>query len=179
MARFNNPLDHVSVAAPCPADWDGMIGSDRVRYCGQCKLNVYNLSEMSRREAESLIEQTEGRLCVRFYRRADGTIINRNCPVGLRALKRRLSRIGTALISALMGFVAGLGFNAGLSEQELPTPRGYQVMGAMVSGPPERVPLNAKGTPPAVKDEAMIGKIAYEDAGRFPVGKRSTRVRQR
>jgi hypothetical protein len=156
-----------------------MIGSDRVRYCGQCKLNVYNLSEMSRREAESLIEQTEGRLCVRFYRRADGTIINRNCPVGLRALKRRLSRIGTALISALMGFVAGLGFNAGLSEQELPTPRGYQVMGAMVSGPPERVPLNAKGTPPAVKDEAMIGKIAYEDAGRFPVGKRSTRVRQR
>jgi len=44
MARFRNPLDHVRIAAPCPADWDRMLGNDRVRFCGQCSLNVYNLS---------------------------------------------------------------------------------------------------------------------------------------
>ena len=60
MARFKNPLDHVQVAAPCKADWDQMIGSDRVRFCGQCSLNVYNLSAMSRSDAESLIARTEG-----------------------------------------------------------------------------------------------------------------------
>ena len=62
MARFNNSLDHVRVAAPCQADWDQMIGSERVRFCGQCSLNVYNLSAMSRSDAESLIARNEGRL---------------------------------------------------------------------------------------------------------------------
>ncbi len=52
-----------------------MIGGDRVRFCGQCQLNVYNLSAMSRYEAESLIARTEGRLCVRFFRRKDGSIL--------------------------------------------------------------------------------------------------------
>src|SRR5436305_97227 len=89
-----------------------MIGNQRVRFCGQCQLNVYNLSSMSRREAESLISQTEGRLCVRFYRRKDGSIITQDCPVGLRALKRRALRVKRAVASALLGFMAGLGMNA-------------------------------------------------------------------
>ena len=62
MARFRNTLDHVRIAAPCPADWDQMIGSERMRFCGQCSLNVYNLSSMTRSEAESLIARNEGRL---------------------------------------------------------------------------------------------------------------------
>jgi len=64
--RFRSPLTKVSVAAPCPADWDSLVGGDRVRFCSQCQLNVYNLSAMSKFEAESLIARTEGRLCVRF-----------------------------------------------------------------------------------------------------------------
>ena len=75
MARFKNPLDHVQVAAPCKADWNQMIGSERMRFCGECNLNVYNLSGMTRSEAESLIARNEGRLCVRFYRRGDGSTI--------------------------------------------------------------------------------------------------------
>src|SRR3712207_9211258 len=91
-----NPLARVRVAAPCPADWESMVGDERVRFCGRCSLNVYNLSGMTRREAEALITRREGRLCVRFYRRADGTIITDNCPVGLRRLRRRMSRIRRA-----------------------------------------------------------------------------------
>ncbi|HET6647853.1 MAG TPA: hypothetical protein VFH01_11050, partial [Pyrinomonadaceae bacterium] len=91
MSRFNSPLDRVRVASPCKADWAQMIGTDRVRFCGQCNLNVYNLSSMTKTEAESLIAGTEGRLCVRFYRRADGSILTQDCPVGLRAIRRRLS----------------------------------------------------------------------------------------
>src|SRR6195256_6092396 len=99
MARFRNTLDHVRIAAPCPADWDQMIGSERVRFCGQCSLNVYNLSGMTRSDAESLIARTEGRLCVRFYRRSDGSIITKDCPVGLRRLKARVARIKRAVAS--------------------------------------------------------------------------------
>jgi hypothetical protein len=84
-----------------------MVGNERVRFCGQCSLNVYNLSAMTGSEAEQLISQAEGRLCVRYYRRVDGTVLTKNCPVGLRALKRRLSRIATASISAALSFFAG------------------------------------------------------------------------
>ena len=57
MRRFSSPLANVSVAAPCPADWDSMIGGDCVRFCSQCQLNVYNLSAMSKFEAESLMPE--------------------------------------------------------------------------------------------------------------------------
>lgn len=115
MARFRNTLNHVRIAAPCPADWDQMIGSERVRFCGQCSLNVYNLSGMTRSDAESLIAGTEGRLCIRFYRRSDGSIITRDCPVGLRAIRRRVSYIAKAISSMVLGLFAGLGVHGAFS----------------------------------------------------------------
>src|SRR6266480_5012376 len=115
MTRFNNPLDNVHVAAPCSADWEQMIGNERARFCGQCNLNVYNLSSMTRSEAESFIAGNEGRLCVRFYRRADGSILTKNCPVGLRAIQRRVSRFTKAIASAVLSFFAGVGIYQGVS----------------------------------------------------------------
>ena len=109
MSRFKSNLDQVRVAAPCSVDWDSMFGNERVRFCGQCQLNVYNLSEMTRPEAERLIAQTEGRLCIRYYQRKDGSVITKNCPVGLAAIKRRLSRVATAIGSAALSFFAGIG----------------------------------------------------------------------
>jgi hypothetical protein len=96
-----------------------MVGTERVRFCGQCSLNVYNLSAMTKRDAERLIAETEGRLCVRYYRRADGTILTKNCPVGLRALKRRLSRIATVTASAVLSFCAGILAVAGFKDGSL------------------------------------------------------------
>src|SRR5215210_4470085 len=108
MTKFTSPLDYVRVAAPCPADWGKMVGDERVRFCGSCDRHVYNLSGMTRREAEALVTNTEGRLCVRFYRRADGTILTRNCPVGLSAVRRRVARVAGSVLSAVLGFFAGL-----------------------------------------------------------------------
>jgi len=132
MARFNSTLDHVRIAAPCKADWDSMIGNERVRFCGQCNLNVYNLSEMTKSDAELLVARTEGRLCVRFYRRTDGSILTGNCPEGLRALKRRLSRVASAAGTALVSFLAGVGFY-GIVDRERHQPS--YVMGKLASRP--------------------------------------------
>ena len=44
-------LDDIQIATPCSASWDDMRGDDRVRHCGDCRMNVYNLSEMTRAEA--------------------------------------------------------------------------------------------------------------------------------
>jgi carboxypeptidase family protein len=97
-------LESVRVASPCPIDWESMIGTDEVRFCSYCQLNVYNLSTLTTVEAEALLANTEGRLCVRLYRRSNGTVVTQDCPVGIRAFKRRLSRLATAAV----GLIASL-----------------------------------------------------------------------
>ena len=102
------PLQNVSVATPCGAAWENMQGDDTARFCQTCRKNVYNLSAMSRAEAESLIQQKEGRLCVRFYQREDGTMLTADCPVGLHEVRRGLGR------SLAAGFAACCAFGFGL-----------------------------------------------------------------
>lgn len=109
MARFTSPLNNVRVSSPCSANWDEMYGTDRKRLCGQCDMNVYNLSAMTRQEAESLIMNAEGRLCARFYRRPDGTILTKDCPVGWRAAKRRVRKFWSAAVSLVFTLLAGIG----------------------------------------------------------------------
>jgi len=100
--RKDNVLQNIRIASPCPASWEQMAGDERVRHCSECKLNVYNLSAMTRVEAEELLQRREGRLCVRYYRRKDGTILTQDCPRGLRAAAQRLTRIASAALAALM-----------------------------------------------------------------------------
>ena len=82
-------LDDVGVAAPCDADWNAMKGDERVRHCPACRQNVYNLSAISRREAVDLIAEREGRVCIRMLRRADGTLVPRDCRELLRRARQR------------------------------------------------------------------------------------------
>lgn len=97
-------LDRVAVASPCSAAWERMRPIDaagRVRACDTCQLNVHDLSALGRAEAEALLLAHEGaRLCVRLYRRADGRVLTRDCPVGLDA------RLEPAREIELLGVVA-------------------------------------------------------------------------
>lgn len=102
-------LDGLTIASPCTVSWDSMKGDARVRSCDQCRLNVYNISEMSKTEAEGLIREKEGRLCVRFYRRADGTILTNDCPVGLRAARLKLARFAASTLALIAVIAAGVG----------------------------------------------------------------------
>jgi len=76
-----------------------MYGDDRLRFCGECKLNVYNLSDMTKYDAENLFRLSEGRLCVRYYQRPDGTILTKDCPVGWARVKERVSIFAAAALS--------------------------------------------------------------------------------
>lgn len=122
MTEFTNPLSGIKIASPCSADWNEMIGNERRRFCGDCKLNVYNLSGMSQREAENLLLNSEGRLCVRFYRRADGSILTKDCPVGWQAIKRRVSKTAAAFASLVFATLSGIGLaNYFAKSSEQPT----------------------------------------------------------
>jgi hypothetical protein len=84
-----------------------MSGDDRRRFCRQCSLHVYDLSDMPRQEAEAFVNKAEGRTCVRFFRRTDGTILTRDCPVGLRAVRQRLVRAVAALAGMMVALITG------------------------------------------------------------------------
>jgi len=94
-------LDAVRVASPCNMRWDDMVGDGRVRYCGKCEKNVYNVAYMTRDEAETLMHEHEGELCMRIYRRADGTVITSDCPVKAQRKERRNSLLAIAIGSSL------------------------------------------------------------------------------
>lgn len=93
VVMFTSPLDNIHVANPCPADWNKMTGDDRIRHCSDCEQNVFNLTDLTTKEALRLIRDTQGRLCVRFYRRADGTILTRDCPGVVNIPKERRNAI--------------------------------------------------------------------------------------
>jgi hypothetical protein len=104
MTQLKRPtvsLELIEIATPCPQSWESMHGDDRVRFCDRCKLHVYDISAMSRREASELIASRQGRLCVQMYRRADGTVITDDCSAIRRAgrrVKRSTARVASALL---------------------------------------------------------------------------------
>ncbi|MFL6229990.1 MAG: carboxypeptidase-like regulatory domain-containing protein [Pyrinomonadaceae bacterium] len=98
----NDPLRSLRVATPCRVSWEGMTGDARVRFCHECSLRVYNFSELRAEEARALVTRTEGRVCGRLYRPADGSVITRDCPVGLRAARRRVARVAGASLAAII-----------------------------------------------------------------------------
>lgn len=106
-----SPLDDLTVPLPCHAEWVRMAGTERVRFCSQCRQHVYNLSELTRPEAEALVKAKEGRLCVRFFRRPDGTVLTRDCLAAVQAVHRRLAIALGLVVTFLFALLswAGIG----------------------------------------------------------------------
>jgi len=150
MPKAHDPLGRLRIAEPCQAGWEGMAGDERVRHCTLCSLNVYNFAEMTRDEVRALILRTEGRVCARLYRRADGTVITRDCPTGMRAMRRRASRVAAALIAALCSLPA-FAFGAKAGEK----PR-LKTHGSRVKLEIERV---------ATSQPAVFTGVVREEAG--------------
>ncbi len=107
-------LQQLRIASPCTASWEDMAGDDRSRFCEQCKLNVYDFSEMTQGEIEQLILHKEGRVCARLFQRSDGTVLVRDCPIGFAAVRRRAvwlaAKIAALITIAFGGFAWAVDF---------------------------------------------------------------------
>jgi hypothetical protein len=93
------------IASPCTERWDDMaaVDGDRQRHCAKCKLNVFNIKELEDTEVRALLAKASGgRVCVRLYRRADGTVLTRDCPTGLARVRRKALMAVVMLVSMLM-----------------------------------------------------------------------------
>ncbi len=99
-------LNKIIGASPCSESWDNMQGDERVRNCLRCSRSVYNLSDMTRAEAEQFLLQNETSQCLRFWRRPDGKITTDECPVALRSMRRRIRLVIGFAASALASLSA-------------------------------------------------------------------------
>jgi len=176
-------LERVRVASPCDADWNAMKGDERVRFCSGCEKNVYNLSAMPREEAEALLQERVGNLCVRFYQRKDGTVLTEDCPVGVKRKRRRLAVLsvagaGAMAAAAVSAFGGRSSHTQGKMEVTPPCELGSHLMGdvepvatpvimgtaAPVANPPVTPPLPVKppqATPPVKPPPVRMGRPAF------------------
>jgi len=178
-------LDSIDVQTACQVPWEQMQGDNRVRFCGQCRKNVYNIEALPRAEAVRLIGAREGRLCVRFHRRPDGTVVTADCWTRLRAARGKgvlafgamLVVAGTAQIFAMLTGLAGLkrlGRQGEMSARALPAiqvdappqlpPSGHDLMMGDVAAPPLPAPPASGPT----QGRHLMGKPSHHSLGRLP-----------
>ncbi len=148
-------LEAIHIASPCRADWEKMRGDDQIRHCASCAKNVYKLSAMTREQAQRLILEKEGNLCVQLHHRADGTVITSDCTVGISDSKksvRALPRFFAAVFAALLG-VFGVQ-SARAASKTVPAvvvAAGAPMMGEMPA---------LRGEPTMGKPAPLLGRIA-------------------
>ncbi|MDX1934701.1 MAG: hypothetical protein SFU56_19060 [Capsulimonadales bacterium] len=135
-----------------------MPGTERVRSCDRCQHRVYNLSEMTSADAADLLRKAEGRICVRFYQRSDGTIMTRDCPAGLQAVRQRTVRAASLAIASV-GVLLGAGY---IGKPRGEQPRWFRWAAGIVSpeNPSSELPYE---TPVATEEgEAVpvVGRVA-------------------
>ena len=142
-------LQEIRVASPCNERWDAMTGDDRMRFCGSCKQHVFDLSAMTTAEAEGFLRERTGALCVRFYRRADGTVLTADCPEGVRRRRRRRFAVAGAAVAVLASLAGGVA--RALTGRPTPKPPEH-VMGAITPARPpaadDTAPLATDAPPP-------------------------------
>jgi hypothetical protein len=107
-----NLLNNVTVHSPCAADWNSMIGTDQVRFCEHCSLDVHNLSRLTRNQAERLVARSNGRLCIRYHHDPAGRPLT--LPVGqkLHRISRRVSRIAAGAFTAALSVTSAVAQNS-------------------------------------------------------------------
>jgi hypothetical protein len=130
-----------------------MAGDDRVRDCAKCQQSVYNLSAMTRDEAEALIHARNGRLCVRYYQRFDGTILLADCEIGRKGVRKRRF-LAAGIAASLATGVTAYGVHAS-HQGDVGELTGKMMMGDVavqggISAPPD------DSTPAPPDDDASV-----------------------
>ena len=105
-------VNDLRIASPCDVPWSAMDGDDRVRHCGQCDRQVYNVARLSAEEVVALLQTSDHPPCFQLWRRSDGTVLTADCPIGMRRLRNRRQ------VSLAMTLTAVLAACGGLRAQE-------------------------------------------------------------
>jgi hypothetical protein len=128
---------------------------------------------MTRYDAEHLLRLSEGRLCVRYFQRPDGTILTQDCPVGWARIKQRVSIFAAAAFSLVVSLFASLYLVSLFGKQTevgrrfpipfaTPTPDQYPLMGAVAIPAPSPTPKPTPGR--EVMGDVTVGQVSSPES---------------
>src|SRR5205814_6615234 len=100
------PLETIRVSSPCEKSWDEMHGDDQRRFCDHCNKHVHNLSAMTRNDAERLICENAGSLCVRYAMTEAGNVRTLEYQPAPPALRRARTWVALGILGALAATAA-------------------------------------------------------------------------
>lgn len=156
----------VRIAKPCPKNWNEMTGDDQSRFCSHCEKSVHNLAEMSAGDAEQLLCNTSGRVCIRMVNGPQGSFKTK------QGWFRRVALAGAATLTLVPLTACGPTENSGMigkvvePDQTQPDP-GYKsnaTVGETVAEPSPRmgdmVPPDVEQGEVAPENTPIMGKAA-------------------
>lgn len=156
-------LANLQIASPCDAAWADMTGDDRQRLCAQCDKHVYNVANLRETEVMALFEAKGPLPCLRLWRRADGTVLTADCPVGARKVRsRRRTRYAAALILGLLASAPAI-LGAQVPLGGAPRPMPPEVMGKVACPTPKPKPTKGgkpRRLPKPVPQRPIMGLVA-------------------
>lgn len=146
---MNDPKKpHLRIQTPCPKSWGELSGDDRKRFCSQCSLHVHNAAELTRREAEDLVQASDGRVCMRMVVDEQGQPQFR--PEPLPTPKSPLQKLGLAFAAG--GLIAACQPSRSTEGPQDPTPPSYEPVAVNQSEPDEEI----------LGDAVVMGVVAPE-----------------
>jgi carboxypeptidase family protein/ankyrin repeat protein len=105
-------LNNLTIPSPCTEDWNSMTGNDEVRFCKHCNLDVHNLSQMTRSQAQRLVGRSNGRLCVRYHQDPTGRPLMLPVRQRLHRIGRRASRLAAGAFTATLSVTSAVAQNS-------------------------------------------------------------------
>ncbi len=139
-------LHQVRIAEPCPVSWDSMRGDDRARFCDHCNRHVHNLSALPADEAQRLVCESAGRLCIAYVPNELGGV------TPLEYMRAKPTRYRWRLVAMLAG-LGGIVSTAATVLYGPKAPPAPQAGGMIVPGmmaplaPQVQVPVERQGSP--------------------------------
>lgn len=114
------PENPIAVRTPCPMKWQELNGSGPTRFCDQCSLHVHDAVQLPERTARAMIEEADGRVCMRLTYDERGRLLfadtprpgtshpgaPRRHPVQRHPLRRWLASAAAGLLAACQGETA-------------------------------------------------------------------------
>ncbi len=112
-------LEQIKIAEPCHKSWDAMTGDAQKRFCDSCSKHVYDLSTMTREDAEALVNRGES-VCIRMQRDAGGSVKTK--PMVMNTRDTKADRFPPRWMRAAASVAAMLGitslFQSGCKKEE-------------------------------------------------------------
>jgi hypothetical protein len=84
-------------ATSCPARFGEMDGDERERMCDRCRKRVYDVDGLSTEEIDALVSKVQPGTTL--FRRADGTLIAGDCPVGRGRTRNALAMVAGGVVA--------------------------------------------------------------------------------